>query len=309
LDIRVFEDFLHLVRSRSFSRSAAERRLTQPAFSRRIKALESWLGAALINRSTYPTTSTPAGEIFQRAAEDILRALYVARREIAALQEPDEDVVIVSVLHSLSATFVPEWLRRIGPDLGVTRLRFRSDNLDDGAAVLATGGSDFLLCFTHDNSPPPLDAGRFPSLLFGRDRILPVSVPAADGSPRFKLSGTADEPCSLLMYSPDSYLGRLIARLIRTRSAPTNFQTAYENSFVPALKAAALAGYGCAWLPLQSVASELDAGSLVPAGGGEWEIHVDIRLYRSGGAARKAVERVWASAARTTDAKTMQEPA
>ncbi len=49
------EDFLSVARTGSFSRSAAERHITQSAFSRRIKSLEQWAGAALIDRSSYPT--------------------------------------------------------------------------------------------------------------------------------------------------------------------------------------------------------------------------------------------------------------
>ena len=44
VDIKWLEDFLSLADSRSFSRSAHERHVTQPAFSRRIRALEAWAG-------------------------------------------------------------------------------------------------------------------------------------------------------------------------------------------------------------------------------------------------------------------------
>mgnify|MGYP000311274658 CR=1 FL=1 len=38
------EDFVALARYKSFTRAADERQVTLPAFGRRIKALESWLG-------------------------------------------------------------------------------------------------------------------------------------------------------------------------------------------------------------------------------------------------------------------------
>lgn len=56
MDLKHLEDFVSLCDTRSFSRSAAARNVTQSAFSRRIQALETWLGAALIDRSTYPTS-------------------------------------------------------------------------------------------------------------------------------------------------------------------------------------------------------------------------------------------------------------
>src|SRR5574337_230523 len=72
MELKWLEDFLSLAETGSFSRSAEQRHVTQPAFSRRIRALESWLGVALIDRSTYPTTLTPAGEAFKSSATDLV---------------------------------------------------------------------------------------------------------------------------------------------------------------------------------------------------------------------------------------------
>ena len=44
MDQKLLEDFLSLCRHRSFSHAAQERNVTQPAFSRRIRALEEELG-------------------------------------------------------------------------------------------------------------------------------------------------------------------------------------------------------------------------------------------------------------------------
>ena len=59
MDIKWLEDFLALAETRNFSRAAAQRNVTQPAFSRRIRALESWLGNELFDRAAYPTALTP----------------------------------------------------------------------------------------------------------------------------------------------------------------------------------------------------------------------------------------------------------
>lgn len=64
MELKWLEDFISLAETRSFSRSAELRHVTQPAFSRRIQSLEAWLGNELIDRSSYPTRLTPAGEVF-----------------------------------------------------------------------------------------------------------------------------------------------------------------------------------------------------------------------------------------------------
>ena len=61
MELKWIEDFLSLAETRSFSRSAEIRAVTQSAFSRRIRSLEVWLGTALLDRSTYPITLTADG--------------------------------------------------------------------------------------------------------------------------------------------------------------------------------------------------------------------------------------------------------
>ncbi|MDI6837448.1 MAG: LysR family transcriptional regulator, partial [Rhizobiaceae bacterium] len=58
MESRWLEDFLSLVDTRNFSRSAEARYTTQPAFSRRIKSLEDWVGAKLFDRTTQPISLT-----------------------------------------------------------------------------------------------------------------------------------------------------------------------------------------------------------------------------------------------------------
>ena len=93
MNTKWLEDFISLADTRSFSRSAQLRHVTQPAFSRRIQSLEAWTGFALVDRSSYPTRLTPAGTTFYAQALDILLSLQISRTrlhipEIALAGEP-----------------------------------------------------------------------------------------------------------------------------------------------------------------------------------------------------------------------------
>src|SRR5690242_20211898 len=66
------EDFLALAATGNFSRAAEDRHSSQPAFSRRIRALEEWVGADLCDRTSQPAKLTPAGETLRDMAEDLL---------------------------------------------------------------------------------------------------------------------------------------------------------------------------------------------------------------------------------------------
>ena len=88
METKWLEDFVSLAETHSFSRSAQLRHVTQPAFSRRIQALEAWAGLDLVDRSSYPTRLTAAGESLHAQALDILgvtRALVVAQSSSASI--------------------------------------------------------------------------------------------------------------------------------------------------------------------------------------------------------------------------------
>lgn len=74
------QDFIALIETGSFSEAAKRRNSSQSAFSRRIQALESWLGARVVDRATQPVTVTPAGMAFFSRAKELLALADDARR-------------------------------------------------------------------------------------------------------------------------------------------------------------------------------------------------------------------------------------
>ena len=82
MEIKWLEDFLALASTLNFSKAADERHVTQSAFSRRIRQLEAWLGATLVDRATYPSRLTEAGVKFVPVAQETLKQLYQAKRNL-----------------------------------------------------------------------------------------------------------------------------------------------------------------------------------------------------------------------------------
>ena len=82
METKWLEDFVSLAETRSFSRSAQLRHVTQPAFSRRIQSLEAWAGTDLVDRSSYPTRLTPAGQTLYEQAVEMLQALTLTSASI-----------------------------------------------------------------------------------------------------------------------------------------------------------------------------------------------------------------------------------
>src|SRR3954451_24879984 len=173
MELKWLEDFVSLARTGSFSRSAEERHVTQPAFSLRIQALELWLGVSLIDRSTYPTTLTAAGREFRETAEEAVRMLHGSRAALQAAR-PSRQVVAVAALHTLALTFFPRWFRQIEARTGPLGSRLLPDDFHNCIQAVAESGYDFLLTFYHPSVPILLDPGQFPHHVVGADSLLSV---------------------------------------------------------------------------------------------------------------------------------------
>ena len=99
MDTKWLEDFVSLAETRSFSRSAQLRHVTQPAFSRRIQSLEAWAGTDLVDRQL-PTRLTPAGQTLYEQALEILHALQTARGMLRHQSPAGQDTVEFAVPHA-----------------------------------------------------------------------------------------------------------------------------------------------------------------------------------------------------------------
>jgi DNA-binding transcriptional LysR family regulator len=99
------EDFLAVLDEGGFSRAAERRAVSQPAFSRRIRALEDWIGASLFDRNTHSVRLTAAGERFLPAAEEMLRRLQIGRLDAIAASQEASETLRLAATHVLSLTF------------------------------------------------------------------------------------------------------------------------------------------------------------------------------------------------------------
>ncbi len=107
IETKWLEDFISLARTQSFSRSAQERHLTQPAFSRRIRALEAALGCELIDRASTPVQLTREGPLFQVTARNLIVQLDDCISHLKAMGSGTGSVVDFAVSHTLALSFSP----------------------------------------------------------------------------------------------------------------------------------------------------------------------------------------------------------
>ena len=281
METKWLEDFISLAETRSFSRSAQLRHITQPAFSRRIQSLEAWAGIPLVDRSTFPTRLTPAGETFHSQALEILGALQSSRNMMRGYTDAGADMIDFAVPHALAFTFFPQWATDLRKRFGPMKSRLSALNVHDAVLHLTEGSCDLLLAYHHPSQPLPLNPERYEMLGIGQDTLAPYAKAGPDGRPMFSLEAAQHARVPFLSYAAGAYLGQLVEVIRRLAPEPLQLEPVYETDMAEGLKAMALEGHGLAFLPTDSVRLDLEAGRLARAApGARHELSIEIRLYR-----------------------------
>ncbi|RCS56538.1 LysR family transcriptional regulator [Parvibium lacunae] len=279
MESKWLEDFVSLAETRSFSKAAAARNVTQPAFSRRIQALEAWVGAELIDRSAYPTRLTEAGELFYGHAVELLAQVGQVRSLLRGQRADRNEVIDFAVPHNLSLTFFPKWLTELEHGYGRLNTRLVALNVHDAVMNLVEGNCDFVLCYHHARLPVKLDPVRYEMLLIGKERLQPYSRSNEQGKPYYLLPGVPEQKIPFLSYTQGAYLGKMVDLILADSSRALYLDKLYETDMAEGLKAMALEGHGVAFLPGSAVTREVAAGHLALAGEG-MVLDMEIRLYR-----------------------------
>ena len=284
METKWLEDFVSLAETRSFSRSAQLRHVTQPAFSRRIQALEAWAGLDLVDRSAYPTRLTPAGETFHAQALEILETLNATRNMMRSYQAAGQDMIEFAVPHTLAFTFFPHWLMELRQrfrDPAAMKTRLSASNVHDAVLRLTEGGCDLLIAYHHASQPLQLAPERYEMLSLGHETLAPYARAGNDKEPLFRLPGRPGARVPFLAYASGAYMARLVELILKSSPEPLHLEPIYETDMAEGLKAMALEGHGLAFLPESSVAKEVKARRLVRAApAGVHELTMEVRIYR-----------------------------
>lgn len=286
VDITWLESFLALVEHESFTRAAEAQHISQPAFSRRIRALELWFGEELVDRSTFPVALTPAGATVRAGAVKTVAELSAVRDELRGRQRTPRNAVRVVATHTLATTFFAGWWSRCGGGPGI----LLPSNTLDGYDALLHGGCDLLLAYADPALPGSMLDADVQWLVVGTDRLAPYTAAGADRT----LPGSATAPVPMVTHGSGAFLGRVTDRILAT--AQLHLTPVMQSDLTAALAAMVTAGMGIGWLP-----ESLAAQGLRPIGDPSLVARLEIRLYRLRTAAPSpAVDAVWQAAAELT---------
>jgi DNA-binding transcriptional LysR family regulator len=291
MQLKWMEDFIVLAQTRSFTRAAELRHVTHPAFGRRIRALESWAGTALIERGSSPVALTAAGDSFLENATQVVRGVEGSREEMRSVAGRQARTVTLATGRTLARTVLADALVRLQPVLQQGEVRVLSGALAEIVRMLEHNEVDFSLIFHHAALTFRLDGRQFAHATVASDKLVPVSRTDAHGVARHGFDMAGDVP--FLSYARTLAMGRMVEDLLVNNAQAPRLKRHIECDSADALYEYVLRGLGVAWLPWSMVQADCKAGRLIAVGGRRLEIRFEVRLYRPKRRLGELAEAVW----------------
>jgi LysR family transcriptional regulator, hypochlorite-specific transcription factor HypT len=263
METRWLDDFIALADCRNFTRAAELRHSSQSAFSRRIRALEEWVGATLVDREGSPVDLTKAGERFLVMAGGLRGALDAAR--YIGRSPVGEGIPRVTVL--LQAGLNPVILANLLLRDGCAQLPWRTITQTvswcESLVRMDRGTADALLYQDCDSIPLEVDQGRFEVRRLAQDTLVLCGSAALVHSASGLVSRARCRPWPHIEHAPASYLAQMAALATATRTSERFLQPICQVDNVDAALAMLRAGVGVAWIPSSYIAAEMRSGGIV----------------------------------------------
>ncbi len=261
MELKWLEDYLALVDAGNFTSAADKRHLSQPAFSRRIQALEAWLGVQLVDRSKKPFRFTNAAIEHESTLRNLVNSIYQAKNRIK-YSVRDQTSLSVATQHSLLVTpFLPRFLDKLSGSIPNLNYSLVSENMDTCVAMFLKGAVDMLVIYETEGNRNVITPHLSVRKTLSSDEMILVATPHICQS----INNNKDSlTLPLLTYPTSSFFGTVIwADVLPKVLRDLNATIVCESSFSVGLREMALASTGAAWLPRSIVVDEILSGKLM----------------------------------------------
>ena len=254
MEIDQLETFIAVATFGGFHRAAETLRLSQPAVSARIKALEESLGSTLFARSRNTLTLSDAGRILRPYAEQLLKTASLARQAVHELKPASGGPLQIAAALSISVYFLPDVLKRFQRAHPKVIIAIRPGHSKEVLEMVLNEEAEIGLARS-------LQHPMIETISLRDDPLLLVAHPV-QGPTRARharLEQVAAWP--LIFYERGSSDWTLTHSLFRRAGLVPNI--AFEVDTIETAKRMVERGLGVAFLPQLAVGREIRAGKLL----------------------------------------------
>src|SRR6266480_6317644 len=254
MEIDQLTTFVAVATVGGFHRAAETLRVSQPAVSARIKALEESLGATLFTRSHTGLTLTEAGRILRPFAEQLLRTASLARQAVHELKPSSGGPLQIAAALSISVYFLPDVLKHFQRAHPKVTISIHPGHSKEVLEMVLQGEAEIGLARSlHHPEVETISLRDDPLLLVAHPKKCPPN------SRRARLEQAAGWP--LIFYERGSSDWTLTHSLFRRAGLVPNI--AFEVDTIVTAKRMVERDLGSAFLPQLAVGREIRSGKLL----------------------------------------------
>ncbi|WP_373635341.1 LysR family transcriptional regulator [Yoonia sp. SS1-5] len=277
MHLQWLDDVLVLLEEGNMTRAAARRNITQPAFSRRIRGFEDWLGVTVLDRKTNRVDISQA----LVANEGEIRALMARLRELRT-KIADFDLTrmtaTIAAQHAPICSTFPDMALKAKHQFPGLQFRIRAGNLNDCVSMFLRGDTSMLLCYEAESVGPLQFGPEIRRGLWGTDYL----VPLVGGALRYRVKDQGDIPADTpaIVYPEDSYFGEVLQKTERVFGTPGfSANPVSITAFSSGVRELVLQGLGVGWLPYSMVHQQVESGALISVANRYGQEPLDVAVY------------------------------
>jgi DNA-binding transcriptional LysR family regulator len=254
MEIDQMETFLAVLTYGGFHRAAEALRVSQPAVTGRIQALEDSLGAKLFVRARSNLSLSPAGKALRPHAEQLLRTVALARQAVREIQPSAGGALRIAASLSVCTYFLPDVMKDFQKANPKVMVSLRSGNSLQVLKMVLDGEAD--LGFARSLNHPEVE-----TTTLRDDPLILVGHPAHPAAQKRRVRLDEVEALPLIFYDMGSSDWTLSQGLFRRAGLlPT---VVLEVETIEAAKRMVERKLGLSFLPQIAVTHELQRRKLV----------------------------------------------
>lgn len=287
------DDVLVLLEEGNMSRAAARRNITQPAFSRRIRGFEDWLGVTVLDRQKNRVEISEALISNEAEIRALLSRLRGLRTKFAQFEKTGMMVELASQ-HAPACAAFPDMALRAKRDFPSLQFRLRAGNLNECVSLFLRGDVSMLLTYEQDGASALQFGAEIQRGVWGKDYLVPV----VGGSLRYTVTDSGEIPTDTpaIVFPSDSYFGEVLKKGNRPFSTPSSSVNTFSvSAFSSSTRELVLKGLGVGWLPLSMAYRAIESGDLISLASRYGQEALQVAIYADKKVEiAKALMEIWA---------------
>ena len=254
MHIETFKVFCDLIETTSFSEAAERNGISQSAVSQQVRALEDRFGVSLVERGRRNFAVTPEGEVFLKAAREILEAYRSIEEELGAMRDIVAGRLTIATVYSIGFHELPPYIeefRQKFPDVDV-QVQYRRSNqvyadVSDNHADLG------LVAYPQEKKGVEIEPA-------WKDRLVIICPPGHPLSERNSIELREINGERFISFEPDLPTRKAIDSMFSQSGIEVKEVVEFDN--IETVKRGVLIENAISIVPSDSVRSEVESGTL-----------------------------------------------